>query len=162
MENSIVKNYEGYNIAFQKDKNVMVNATEMAKPFGKTTKDWIRTNSAQEFIASLSAVRQILPTELVVVRQGGDPQMQGTWMHEDVALEFARWLSPKFAIWCNDQIKELLTTGSVSLNVPKTAKTRSFKYLLWHMQSTFSNYHPIIRCEKLDYSHNLIIQSYGK
>lgn len=32
-------------------------------------------------------------------------------MHEDVALEFARWLSPAFAIWCNDRIKELLKTG---------------------------------------------------
>lgn len=32
-------------------------------------------------------------------------------MHEDAALEFARWLSPKFAIWCNDRIKELLLTG---------------------------------------------------
>lgn len=32
-------------------------------------------------------------------------------MHEDVALEFARWLSPMFAIWCNDRIKELLTKG---------------------------------------------------
>lgn len=31
-------------------------------------------------------------------------------MHEDVALEFARWLSPKFAIWCSDRIKELLTS----------------------------------------------------
>lgn len=26
-------------------------------------------------------------------------------------MEFARWLSPAFAIWCNDRIKELLTTG---------------------------------------------------
>ena len=32
-------------------------------------------------------------------------------MHEDVALEFARWLSPEFAIWCNDRIKELLRHG---------------------------------------------------
>ena len=32
-------------------------------------------------------------------------------MHEDVAIEFARWLSPAFAIWCNDRIKELLTLG---------------------------------------------------
>lgn len=37
--------------------------------------------------------------------------MQGTWMHEDVAMEFARWLSPTFAIWCNDRIKELLKYG---------------------------------------------------
>lgn len=34
-------------------------------------------------------------------------------MHEDVALEFARWLSPQFAIWCNDRIKELFKEGVV-------------------------------------------------
>ena len=88
----------------------MVNATEMAKAFGKTTKDWLRTKSAEEFITSLSAVRQICPSELVRIIQGGN-SVQGTWMHEDVALEFARWLSPAFSIWCNDHIKELLTTG---------------------------------------------------
>lgn len=38
----------------------------------------------------------------------------GTWMHEDVALEFARWLAPAFAIWCNDRIKELLTGNNAS------------------------------------------------
>lgn len=86
----------------------MVNATEMAKFFGKTPKDWLRTDASKEFINTLSAVRQICQTELVSVRQGGDPKMQGTWMHEDAALEFARWLSPAFAIWCNDRIKELL------------------------------------------------------
>ena len=32
-------------------------------------------------------------------------------MLEDVALEFARWLSPEFAIWCNDRVKELLVNG---------------------------------------------------
>ena len=37
-------------------------------------------------------------------------------MHEDVALEFARWLSPKFAIWCNDRIKELLSTGVTTVS----------------------------------------------
>lgn len=59
----------------------------------------------------LSANRQICPSELVQVVKGGNVKQQGTWMHEDVAIEFARWLSPKFAIWCNDHIKELLTTG---------------------------------------------------
>ena len=35
---------------------------------------------------------------------------------KDLAMEYARWLSPHFAIWTNDQIKELLTKGNVSLN----------------------------------------------
>ncbi|EFA92129.1 KilA-N domain protein [Hoylesella buccalis ATCC 35310] len=90
----------------------MVNATEMAKSFGKTTKDWLRTNASSEFINSLSVVRQICPSQLVVVKKGNSNEFeQGTWMHEDVALEFARWLSPAFAIWCNDRIKELLKYG---------------------------------------------------
>lgn len=36
-------------------------------------------------------------------------------MHEDVALEYARWLSPAFAIWCNDHIKQLLKEGTTSI-----------------------------------------------
>lgn len=47
---------------------------------------------------------------MVEIKQGGNGE-QGTWMHEDVAMEFARWLSPAFAIWCNDRIKELLQYG---------------------------------------------------
>lgn len=112
MQKTLVYSYKGSEISFMSGENVMVNATEMAKPFGKTTKDWLRTNASIEFINSLSAVRQICPSQLVVVRKGNSNEFeQGTWMHEDVALEFARWLSPAFAIWCNDRIKELLKHG---------------------------------------------------
>lgn len=109
MDNQVFQ-YNGSPITFQIGKATMVNATEMAKPFGKVTKDWLRTKQSQEFISSLSAVRQISLTELVVIQQGGNG-IQGTWFHEDVALEFARWLSPQFAIWCNDRIKELMRYG---------------------------------------------------
>ena len=88
----------------------MINATEMAKPFGKLAKDWLSNKSTKEFLSTLSAVRTIPLTGLVEIKQGGNSE-QGTWMYEDVALEFARWLSPAFAIWCNDRIKELLQYG---------------------------------------------------
>lgn len=102
--------YNGTDITFLSgNKEVMVNATEMSKTFGKQPSDWTKTKSAQDFIDSLSAVRKICRTDLIRVLQGGN--MQGTWMHEDVALEFARWLSPAFAIWCNDRIKELMRYG---------------------------------------------------
>ncbi|WP_290101151.1 KilA-N domain-containing protein [Duncaniella muris] len=112
-ENQIFQ-YNGSPISFQKGNSVMVNATEMAKPFGKLAKDWLSNKSTKEFISTLSAVRTIPLTDLVVVRQGGNVE-QGTWLHEDVAVEFARWLSPTFAIWCNDRIKELLTKGRTSI-----------------------------------------------
>ena len=87
----------------------MVNATEMAKAFNKRPVDWLQNKQTEEFLNELSKVRKSTLADLVQVTRGGDNP--GTWMHEDVALEFARWLSPSFAIWCNDHIKELLTTG---------------------------------------------------
>ncbi|MCT4590496.1 MAG: phage antirepressor KilAC domain-containing protein [Carboxylicivirga sp.] len=114
MENKVFY-YNGANITFQLGNgDVMVNATQMAKSFGKQPSDWMKNKSAKEFIHSLSVVRNILRTDLVIVSQGGN--IQGTWMHEDVALEFARWLNPQFAIWCNDRIKELLKHGATAIN----------------------------------------------
>ena len=105
--------YNGSPITFQIGNSLMVNASQMAKPFGKSPKDFLKTEQSKCFIETLSEVRKILSSDLVVVIYGNGG---GTWMHEDVALEFARWLSPAFAIWCNDRIKELLTTGSTAIN----------------------------------------------
>lgn len=110
MKTNQIFQYNGSPITFQKGDSVMINATEMAKPFGKLAKDWLSNKSTKEFLSTLSAVRTIPLTGLVEIKQGGNGE-QGTWMHEDVAMEFARWLSPAFAIWCNDRIKELLQYG---------------------------------------------------
>ncbi len=110
--------YEGSPITFSNGGSVMVNATEMAKPFGKLPAGWLRNQQTQEFIKELSNMRNCIYAELVQVNSGSSENGGGTWLHEDVALEFARWLSPKFAIWCNDRIKELLTKGTTSLQSP--------------------------------------------
>lgn len=107
-ENQIFQ-YNGSPITFQKGDSVMVNATEMAKPFGKRCNDFLSTKQTNELINSLSAKTGISATGLVTVNQGGNNQ--GTWLHEDLALIFAQWLSPDFYLWCNDRIKELLQYG---------------------------------------------------
>lgn len=78
----------------------------MAKPFGKRPVDWLRTQSAQDFINALSNVRKCTYADLVQVTEGSPETGGGTWMHEDVALEFARWLSPK---WPSLSVSALLT-----------------------------------------------------
>ena len=111
IENPVSKmfTYNGSNVTFAKKGNlVMVNATQMAKPFGKRPTFWLNNQSTKEFLSELSGVRNLTPSDLVRVTNGDNG---GTWFHEDVAIEFARWLSPAFAIWCNDRIKELLTIG---------------------------------------------------
>lgn len=108
-----VYDYEGNKISFSKDNGVMVNATQMAKPFGKRPNDWLNLPSTQEFLDALITTRksgscdyQAVTTVNCSPEYGG-----GTWLSEDAAIEFARWLSPKFAIWCNDRIKELMRNG---------------------------------------------------
>lgn len=111
--NVVKYEYQGNPISFSNENGVMVNATNMAKPFGKRTSDWLSTKYAKEFIEEYAKTRKTVLADLVQVTQGG--AYPGTWMHEDVALEFARWLSPGFAIWTNDRIKELLTQGVTTI-----------------------------------------------
>lgn len=93
----------------------MVNATEMAKAFDKRPSKWLELPSTKEFLDTLSNVRKS-DTSIIQTLMGSPENGGGTWMHEDVALEFARWLSPAFAIWCNDRIKDLLKNGYTKLD----------------------------------------------
>ena len=106
--------YQGSEVTFSNGENVMVNATQMAKVFGKQPHEWLRLPSTKEFLDELTTTRKSLSCDYqpVITKKGGSNlEEQGTWMHEDAALEFARWLSPSFAIWCNDRIKELIKNG---------------------------------------------------
>lgn len=113
MNNELVFTYNGMPITFNKGDGVMVNATEMAKAFGRSPNHWIRNTQSQEFIQAYCGLRNRKADDLIKIQNGGSNF--GTWMHEDVALEFARWLSPAFAIWCNDRIKELMRYGMTAL-----------------------------------------------
>lgn len=119
-QNQVFK-YNGNSITFQIGENTMVNATEMAKPFdnSKRPQFWLNNQYTKDFINELAEARNLASADLVVITKGGNNHtQQGTWFHEDVALEFARWLSPKFAIWCNDRIKDILKRQYTSPSQP--------------------------------------------
>jgi len=111
-----VKKYEiqeidGKEITFDvsqlvKNDSIMVNATEIAKFFGKTPKDWLRTQDTKDYISALSSWENMPNENLVSVKQGG--KHQGTWIHNKLAISFARWLNPNFAVQCDIKIRELL------------------------------------------------------
>lgn len=54
-------------------------------------------------------------TGLVVIIQGGEPSLQGTWIHPKLAIELGRWISVEFAIWCDTHIQTLMTTGKTEI-----------------------------------------------
>ena len=113
-------NYEGQGISFEfADGNKMINATEMAKPFGKLAGNFLRLKETQEYITILQERYSHLNIGRDVLRviKGGDASegLQGTWMDEKLALKFAAWLSPRFELWVYDRVQELLTIGETHL-----------------------------------------------
>lgn len=90
--------------------NARVNLTQMAKPFGKTPKDWLRTDEAKRYIKAISVAQKCLTADLVEVRNGGRPENQGTWCKDyRIALRFAQWLSPEFSIMVDETMLRLLS-----------------------------------------------------
>lgn len=111
-----VMEFHGSQIAFEEiNGKLMVNATQMAKPFGKSKKpdNWLRTQQAKDLVNVVSVSHKCATTDLQEVRQGG--KNQGTFFQEDVALFFAQWLSPEFYLACNFKLKELLTKKAICL-----------------------------------------------
>lgn len=87
------------------------NLTKMAKPFGKSVADWRKLKITQEYLNALQHTMECYEDnhsiEPLIVTQMGNPTNleQGTWTSDwHVALNFARWLSPEFGIWCDDVI----------------------------------------------------------
>tara|TARA_B110000114_G_scaffold117711_1_gene123362 strand:- start:106 stop:807 length:702 start_codon:yes stop_codon:yes gene_type:complete len=71
-------------------------------------------NTTKEYIESLSSVSGIPDTKLIIVKQGGTNQ--GTWIHSELVIYLAQWISPSFAVQVSQWIKKLLTTGRVDLD----------------------------------------------
>lgn len=125
MKNSIIYSYQGSEISFMSGDNVMVNATQMAKPFSKRPNDYLVLPSTNQLINAITRKSGIAENQLVITERGGlNP---GTWLHEDVALDFAQWLSVDFRLWCNDCIKELLRMGVVTLEQQNTSLLNEIK-----------------------------------
>ena len=91
----------------------------MSKPFKKRVGDFLRLKQTKDFIVALEtryADSLNVDNQILRVVQGGlNPELQGTWMNEKLALKFAAWLSPDFELWIYDRIHELMTTGKTQL-----------------------------------------------
>lgn len=113
-----VMEFHGSQIAFEEiNGKMMVNATQMAKTFGRTPKDWLRTQQAKDLVDVVAKRHICTLADLQQIRKGGNNA--GTFFQEDVALFFAQWLSPDFYLACNEKLKELLTKQALILPTKK-------------------------------------------
>lgn len=57
-------------------------------------------------------------TRLILSISGGTPHLQGTWVHPQVAVHLAQWLSPRFSVLVTRWVTDWMSGGSRVSNLP--------------------------------------------
>jgi hypothetical protein len=89
--------------------NVMVNATQMAKIFGKQVNEFTSNENTKAFI--LECLKNGNSRYLDVKNESDlvvSKQKSGTWMHRILALKFAAWIDSSFEVWVYITIDKIL------------------------------------------------------
>lgn len=113
MNELMVREYLGNRIEFKMvDGHVYANANQMANGFGGSQKlaDWKRSENTKRYMEALN--KNKLWKNSIISEEGRNG---GTWIHEKLVLNFARYLNVEFELWCDEQIATLLREGKVEL-----------------------------------------------
>lgn len=105
------------------DKSVMVNATEMAKNFGKRTDHYLQNESTKEFIKALEKLQKTenlndkvpeMSGTLIENNQSNFGQIienrgrNGIYFCELLSIDFATWLDVDFKVWVYQRIQDVI------------------------------------------------------
>lgn len=118
MNTSIINfDYKGNQISFERGKDLMINLTDMAKPYpNKNLTNIIKSQEISEYCTSLSKLQNCSFADLLVVRKGAPNLGGGTWAHRLVAIRVAQKLNSDLAVWVDMKIEELMTTGVTTVS----------------------------------------------
>jgi hypothetical protein len=105
------------NIIQQRVMDGYINATALCKASNKSFADYSRLKNTEEFLNELSSDMGIPMSALIQQVRGGKPELQGTWVHPQVAINLAQWASAKFAVLVSKWVFEWM-----SGNVPNAQK----------------------------------------
>ena len=90
-----------------RDRDQQVSLTDMWKAAGsnpaRKPTHWLRSEAAHNFIAFVAQNERVAESQLVVVVRGDGGC---TWAHWQVAMAYAKYLSPEFHAWCNSVVRE--------------------------------------------------------
>lgn len=140
MNELTVREYLGNRIEFKMiEGHVYANANQMAYGFGGSKKlaDWKRSENTKRYIEALEKHMEnshmLIKSEKSNVEYGG-----GTWIHEKLILNFARYLNVEFELWCDEQIETLLREGKVELQ-PKPMTIQQMMIITLQEQEKLAN-----------------------
>lgn len=102
----VEQEYHGMPVLFQPDG--FINATQVAKHFGKRVGKFLETEAAKRKIIQVSEKRTLDVKQIVITTYGKPENGGGTWLHPKLAVPFAMWCDDDFAWWAEEQIEKLL------------------------------------------------------
>ena len=109
-----------------KTEEMFFNATEMAKPFGRSPKEFWKQNQNVEYLDALIVLSEDNKSKDDFIRTTRG-KFGGTYFHKELALQFARWLSPLFEVkldrWTVNKLKEASDWKRKRLEARTTATT---------------------------------------
>ena len=105
-----IRQYESFEVSFMTGaRNVKVNATEMAKIYGKRVDVFLKSEPVKKYIQVLkfppTGVNLKPMTDLEIIETKG---RNGTFMCKLLALKFAAWLDEVFEVWVYLTIEDIL------------------------------------------------------
>jgi hypothetical protein len=93
-----------------------VNATAMCRANGRQWSKYRETDRCQEYIDALAETSDFGGLSPIETRAGNGG---GTWVHPQVAVDLARWISAPFAVWMDGWfLEELEVRGSQVRDTP--------------------------------------------
>lgn len=107
MQNVVHASFEGVDFRFS-DAG-WFDATKAARKYGKRVQHWLDNAETQRYMSALATALNSRNSGYLIDRQRG--RNGGTWLHPKLAVAFARWCSPEFAVWCDLQIDALIRDG---------------------------------------------------
>ena len=113
---------KGYNIE-HREEDGYINVTNLCKAGDKLFKNWKKTQKTKAFLQVLSSSVPIRTDELIKYKSGSIHE-RSTWVHPQVAINIAQWISPSFDVKVSGWVYEIMMTGKVDIT-----NTTSFKKL---------------------------------
>jgi len=110
MPDLITRAWNGTPIA-RRTTDGYVNATAMCRANGKEWSKYRESDRCQTYLDALAETSEIRMFDLIESRQG---QGGGTWVHPQVAVDLARWISAPFAVWMDGWFLEELERRSAA------------------------------------------------
>jgi hypothetical protein len=123
MKNAIkTLDFQGTGIQFSADG--WLNATATVAALNKAgLENFLRSAAYLDYAQVVAEASSVDITDLkkTVTGKGKD---QGTFLHPDMAVVFARWISPAFAYWCDKQVAALIQKAQAAPALAEQARTK--------------------------------------